>query len=121
MQEVVLDEFTFVPAGSDPVAVPDEPAPYGSSPRLITARPNPFGSSTLIQYELPQEGAVSIVVYDVSGRLVRTLVRGHRTAGAHEVSWDGLDDRGEQAASGVYLYQYRAGDVVETRRVVLLR
>jgi hypothetical protein len=120
-QEVVLDEFLFVPTGDSPVAVPEDAGSPGAKLHLSAATPNPFGSRTRIRYEVPRDEAVEVVVYDVAGRLVRTLVSGQRTAGFHEVTWDGRDDGGGRAASGIYLYRYRAGDVVETRRVALLR
>jgi flagellar hook assembly protein FlgD len=62
-----------------------------------------------------------IVVYDVRGRRVRTLVNKFVPAGYHEAVWDGRDDFGNRVASGVYLYQLRAGGVAETRKMVLLK
>lgn len=116
-QEVVLDAFTFVPAAS--ATAVDAPA-RGES-RLSDARPNPFNPSTSIGYTLAREGKTEIVVYDVSGRRVRVLASGPATAGYHEVTWDGRDDAGRAVASGVYFYQLRAGDTVETKKMVLLK
>jgi len=120
-QEVVLDEFTFVPAGSDPVGVAEDPPSVAPSPRLSPADPSPFRSRTVIRFEMPTEGTASILVYDVAGRLVRTLARGIHPAGVNEVVWDGRDDGGHRAASGVYLYQLSTESTVESRRVILLR
>jgi flagellar hook assembly protein FlgD len=66
-------------------------------------------------------GSAEIVVYDVLGRHVRTLVKGVVPAGDQEVVWDGRDDSGNLVSSGVYFYQLRAGNVVETQRMVLLK
>ena len=118
-QEVVFDEFTFV---SETVsAAPNRPVATTTVSHLDVAVPNPFNPSTTIGYRLPVEGQAEIVVYDVLGRLVRTLVSGYTQAGDHEVVWDGRDDSGRQVASGVYLYRLQAGDIVETRRMVLLK
>jgi hypothetical protein len=120
-QEVVLDTFTFVPEDGPastvrPVAAATEP-----NARLGLARPNPFNPTTTIAYSLALAGDAELVVYDVTGRRVRTLVDGFVTAGDHEVRWDGRDDGGEVVSSGVYFYRLRAGDVVETQRMVLLK
>jgi len=64
---------------------------------------------------------VSLTIYDVNGRLVRTLVSGDRAAGMHEVVWDARDDAGRTIASGVYVYRLTAGADVAVRRMVLVR
>jgi hypothetical protein len=115
-QEVILDAFTFVPdmaADVPPASLVTESFP--------TVGPNPLHSRTTIRYDMRTEGDAEIVVYDVSGRLVRTLLRGLVKAGYHEVIWDGRDDSGNPVASGVYLYRMRAGDQAETRRMILAK
>lgn len=89
--------------------------------RLLGASPNPFNPSTMIMYELATPGHVTIAVYDVGGRLVRTLVDGHVGPGRHEVMWNGLDGSGNTAASGVYFYRLTTPGLVDTRKMVLLR
>ena len=105
--------------------------------RLFQNRPNPFQSLTAIQFELSAKTHISLRVYDVSGRVVRALVDGNRTAGLHEVIWDGRDDCGRNLATGVYFYRFqacpeRSGEAVEgrsrgagaytqTRKMVLVR
>jgi hypothetical protein len=118
-QEVVLDAFTFVPEGG-PTAVADN-TPVAAQSFLAEARPNPFNPTTTIGYTLLTEGPTDITVYDVMGSRVRTLVSGHARAGYNEVVWDGRDDAGNRVASGVYLYQLRAGTAVETKKMVLLK
>ncbi len=84
--------------------------------------PNPFNPTTVIRFDVPDAGAdVEIVVFDVSGGLVRTLLKEHRYAGAHSVEWDGRDDTGREMASGVYFYRMRAGNFEATRKMVLLK
>jgi len=119
-QEVVFDEFTFIPDGTAS-GIGDTPLVPAIVSHLDVARPNPFNPVTTIGYHLPVDGHAEIVVYDVVGRVVRTLVSGYTQAGGHEVVWSGLDDSGNRVASGVYLYRLRAGDIVETRRMVLLK
>ncbi len=88
---------------------------------LYEARPNPFNPSTTLRYELAAEGPVSIAVYGLLGRPVRTLVDGYGAMGIHRAVWDGRDDAGREVASGTYLVRFRAGGIVQARRVTLVR
>jgi len=83
--------------------------------------PNPFNPETQIQYEIGKAGQVELTVYDLLGRLVRTLVDTEQTAGLHTVKWDARDDLGRRVASGVYVYQIKTGSFVETRKMILLK
>jgi hypothetical protein len=83
--------------------------------------PNPFHTSTSISYSLPRREHVRIQVYDVNGRLVRSLVDEERGAKAHVATWDGRDSQGREVSSGVYFVRFEAGDKVFTRRSVVLR
>ncbi len=83
--------------------------------------PNPFNPSTVISYELANTETVTLGIYDVHGRLIRTLVSRAQNAGEYKIRWDGRDDRGSAVASGVYFYRLAAGSFVETRRMVLLK
>jgi hypothetical protein len=78
--------------------------------------PNPFNPSTTISYRLPQKAVVSLIVYNPLGQYVKTLLNGVQDAGYHEVRLDA-----GYLPSGIYFYRLRAGDFVETRRLVLLR
>jgi hypothetical protein len=84
--------------------------------------PNPFNPLTRIAFEVPSGGAVlSLGVYDVAGRRVRTLVDGFRDGGPATVAWDGRDDHGSAVSSGTYLCRLAGLGVVQTRRMVLLQ
>jgi hypothetical protein len=72
---------------------------------LLSNFPNPFNPSTTITFELPHDGFVSIKIYDLTGRLVRTLMNEQKLAGLHAIQWNGTDDVGHKVAAGVYLYQ----------------
>lgn len=83
--------------------------------------PNPFNPSTVIRFLLPQTGHATLAVYDILGHRVRTLVDGVQTAGAQQVTWDGRDDRGTAAASGMYFYRLSANGLTQTRKLTLMR
>ncbi len=111
----ILADFTEGPVGvSDPLSV-RVPAWLGQN------TPNPFGPLTRIRFGLSRTATVSLRVFDVRGRMVRTLDRGSRSAGEHTIVWDGTDDRGRAVASGVYFYQLVSPDGVLRRRMVLAR
>lgn len=90
-----------------------------SRPVLLQNRPNPFNPTTRIGFTLPAPGHVTLRVYSLEGRLVRTLVDDPRAAGPNEAVWDGRADDGTPSASGVYFYRFESGSTVETRRLVL--
>jgi hypothetical protein len=84
--------------------------------------PNPFNPSTVIRYDVPAGGGrVTLQIFDVSGRLIATLVDDVQMAGTKEVSWDGTDRRGRRVATGVYFYRMAAGEFVQTRKMVLMK
>jgi hypothetical protein len=85
------------------------------------ARPNPsFGTAT-IDYTLAHKVQVQLLVYDVAGRLVRTLVKQELPAGPQSAAWDGRDDRGQRVGGGVYLYRLVAGDWHSERKLIVLQ
>jgi hypothetical protein len=89
--------------------------------RLGDAVPNPFNPRTTIFYELPEASVVSLAIYDVTGRVVRTLVDGAQGAGRRSVEWDGTNDEGRPVESGIYFYVMRAGGYESQRRMTLLK
>jgi len=101
----------------------DETVTAVVGPRLVLAenRPNPFHPETHITFALPGPGPVTLTVYDLTGRVVQTLLAGFRPAGRHETLWDGTDERGVPVASGIYLYELAAGNERLTRRMLLLK
>ncbi len=89
--------------------------------RLVGNAPNPFNPMTKIRFDLATTGAVHLAVYDLSGRLVRRIVDGSLTAGAHALPWDGTDGHGRGVAAGVYLVRLEADGRVFTHRMVLVK
>ena len=83
--------------------------------------PNPFNPYTTISFELPKRMACEMVVYDLSGRQIRTLFSGVKDAGTHELSWNGRDERGRGVASGTYVYRLSADGIEESRLMTLLK
>jgi hypothetical protein len=110
---------------SDTLSVGVTSVAAGGSPPLVTAlganRPNPMGPSTRIAYSLAAAGQVQLSVYDVRGRLVRSLVGERQEAGSHAVTWDGRNESGESVPSGIYLFEMKAGGWTSVRKAVLMR
>ena len=102
--------------GQGIIGIEDE---FGSVPAEYTLsqnHPNPFNPTTTIKYRLPLSGEVSLIVYNLLGEEVASLVNGTVPAGNHRVSWDASN-----VASGIYFYRLQAGDFVQTRKMLLLK
>jgi hypothetical protein len=100
----------------------DVPTKY----QLAQNYPNPFNPTTEINYQLPQNAHVNLVIYDQLGQLVRRLVNREQPAGSYNIQWDGLNQSGNAVASGIYLYHVEATyansiTFVDTKKMVLLR
>jgi len=110
----LLDEATEIatggPAGAPPIRF-----------ALAANRPNPFNPSTAIPFTLARSGPVSLRVYSPRGDLVRVLLSGSLPAGNHMVHWDGTDEKGRDASSGVYLVRLAEGGLAKTRKLHLVR
>lgn len=83
--------------------------------------PNPFNPSTFINYTLPIEGNVTIIIYDILGRKVHELISQNQLAGNYSIQWNGTDRQGNPVSTGIYFYQIQAGDFVQTKKMVLLK
>lgn len=83
--------------------------------------PNPFNPTTQIQFQVAQQTDVKLAIFNLLGQKVRTLVASNYQPGFYNVTWDGRDNQGNLRSSGVYIYQLRAGNFLETRRMVLLK
>lgn len=89
--------------------------------QLLPNYPNPFRARTTLEFTLPKRRDVRLVVYDVLGRRVRTLVDRSYDAGRHTARWDGRNDTGQAVASGIYLGRLEVGDQRHVQRLVLVR
>lgn len=104
------------------VSIDDERIIVPSDYKLHANYPNPFNPTTTIGFTLPLDKAVSVKVYDVTGRLVRTLVNNQTfAAGTHEVTWDGMSDAGSMVASGSYLYTLEYGNFRQSKTMVMIK
>lgn len=83
--------------------------------------PNPFNPTTQIKYDLPEDALVNISIYDVMGRMIRSLSYGQKSAGYHSLQWDATNDIGESVSAGMYIYTIQAGDYRATKKMVLLK
>ncbi|MCJ7508475.1 MAG: C25 family cysteine peptidase [candidate division Zixibacteria bacterium] len=83
--------------------------------------PNPFNIESNIEYSLPKNCQVKLVIYNILGQKIKTLVNEEQKAGHQRISWDGKNDRGEIVSSGIYFYKIRAGNFIETKRMMLLK
>ena len=101
-------------------AVESETAPRYTN-RLDQNRPNPFNPATTLAFELEHAGLVQLRIFDVRGRLVRTLREGTASAGPHGVRWTGDDDAGRDVGSGVYFAVFETQGFRQARRLVLLK
>nr|MBP7206032.1 T9SS type A sorting domain-containing protein [Candidatus Cloacimonadota bacterium] len=111
--DFVLAQTTAIPAGDELTS------PAGVS--LSQNQPNPFNPSTSISFNLPADQSAWLGIYNPQGRLVRILQDGSLSRGTHQLLWDGLDERGNEVGSGIYLYELISGGQRQTRRMVLLK
>jgi hypothetical protein len=115
----VRDEIPNLPEGTETFL-----SPFRN--RLGQNYPNPFNPETWIPYQLAEASPVTVRIYDATGRLVRELDLGVQEAGGHVTRdraayWDGRNELGETVASGVYYYEFRAGEYVKTQRMLILK
>jgi len=90
--------------------------------RLLPNRPNPFNPRTELGFEIDASARIDLRIFDLRGRLVRTLDAGRLEAGAHRLSWDGTDAHGREVTSGVYIVGLRADSVtLDQRKITLVR
>ena len=83
--------------------------------------PNPFNPSTTIRYQLPEATRVSLVIFNLLGQEVRTMIKAEQVAGDYSVTWDGIDKFGKEVASGVYVYRLKAGEFTDVKKLALTR
>ncbi len=97
------------------------PGIVAQSPELYPNYPNPFNGSTRIRFYLPQSAAIVVRVFDVTGRLIKSLFEGDKEKGIHQVVWDGLDGNGDGVSSGIYFLQMTTDQYTLTSRMQLLK
>jgi hypothetical protein len=118
----IRDRFNRSQRGQDVFRLRFEPPPANTA--LLQNYPNPFNPETWIPFELSEDSDVVVTIYDLEGALIRTLRLGEKTVGRYRgrdraAYWNGANEQGESVASGVYVYELRAGDYREMRRMVI--
>lgn len=109
-----LFALNLPPTGVEPSSSSLEFALHGNTP-------NPFNPKTTIAIESDVDGAVSLQIFSIDGRLVRTLLKQHLAKGKYEIPWDGTNEQGHPVSSGAYLYMFHAGQRSATKKMVLIR
>jgi len=113
--------YYFLYAGKSGGASRDFRNGLPAAMRLSPASPNPGAGWTMIRYELPRPTQVSVRIYDVTGRVVKTVFQGRKEPGYHAVTWNGQTDRGGRASAGIYFVRMEAEGEPQTQKFVLLR
>ena len=93
------------------------PGEYGLSQNY----PNPFNSETRVDFQIPVEGRVTLTIFNALGQQIRIVTDGQHEADFHTQMWDGRDDSGDRVASGVYYYQLKSGDFIQTKKMLLMK
>jgi hypothetical protein len=101
--------------------VNDEIDPVITSARLFNAYPNPFNPMTTIRVDIAKSTQASLVVYNVVGQKVKTIYNGVLGQGVNKFNWNGTDERGSMVASGLYFYQLKTAETVQTKAVMFLK
>ena len=83
--------------------------------------PNPFNPTTTLKYDLPEDAMVNITIYDMMGRIVKTMVNTQQNAGYKSIQWNATNDYGKPVSAGLYLYTIEAGAFRQTKKMVLLK
>ena len=100
---------------------------YSEEPSLmpmtisLNSYPNPFNPVTTLRYDLPEDALVNITIYDMMGRIVKTLINDQQTAGYRSTQWNATNDAGSPVSAGIYLYMIQAGEFRQTKKMVLLK
>lgn len=126
----IRDETMYIAGGGDGVyilrnnlltSIASNPATRPVGFHLAQNYPNPFNPETVISYQLSVVNDVTVTVYDLLGRKVRTLADRRQSAGQYSVAWDGRDDAGKPVAGGVYFFQLQAGELRAVRKGILVK
>lgn len=103
------------------VKVDENPGRAPQTYALEQNYPNPFNPETTIRYQLAQKGRVTIVIFNVLGQKVKTLVDENKAAGSHRALWNGRDDHGVAVPTGMYFYRMQSGEFAQVRKLLLLK
>jgi flagellar hook assembly protein FlgD len=88
---------------------------------LLQNFPNPFNPETIISYQLPLDRNIELIIKNLFGQRIRTLIKGFQNAGYYQIPWDGRDDENNQVTSGIYIYQLNAGEFIQMKKMLMLK
>jgi len=114
-----FDNISFSPSNSVGVDNRSETLPQRFA--LEQNFPNPFNPITTLRYELPEDSFVDVTVYDMLGNVVSNLVNANQSSGYKSVQWNATNNQGQPVSAGVYLYKIQVGDLVDTKKMILLK
>lgn len=114
--EITMTILSYAPA--DTYAGPNQiPVSFSLSQNY----PNPFNAETSFEYSVAIRSHVTIEIFNVLGQKVRTLVNKVNLAGSYRIGWNGMDDVNKAVSTGVYLYRYKAGEVVKSKKMLMVK
>lgn len=120
---VEIDQFCILTFTRGTTSV-SEGADPSTAPQAFTLHqnfPNPFNPQTAIAYELAESGPVTLKIFDIKGRLIKTLIDGILCSGAHSAIWQADNTHGKRVPSGLYIYQLKAGNIIQQKKMLLLK
>ena len=116
-----IDMWIGAVHSGDVAAIDDYDVIFPNEVIIHNAYPNPFNPVTYLRYDLPQNEMIKITIYDMMGRIVKTLVNSFQTAGYKTIQWNATDNKNEPISAGLYLYTIQAGEFRQTKKIVLLK
>ena len=94
---------------------------YPAKYNLNNCYPNPFNPITTLRYDLPEDALVNITIYDMMGRVVKTIINDQQDAGFKSISWNAVNDYGKPVSAGIYLYQIKTEKFSQAKKMILLK
>ena len=116
---IMQADFTIGFSSNDPD--PEDPPQLPTSIELMQNYPNPFNPTTSINYTISNNSAVQLDIFNIKGQKVSTLVNEQKDPGTYNVEWNGTNSSGTNVSSGIYLYRLTSEDIINTKKMVLLR
>jgi hypothetical protein len=113
------DEWSFT--NGDPLTISDPSDMVVRETKLYANYPNPFNPATSIKFTLKEQGKVSLKIYSINGRLIKTLINDEISSGEYNVHWNGKDNNGVPMPSGTYLYRIEAPNYTKTMKALLIK
>ena len=121
---IAINEIDFIDFELDSIRSVSDMEDFANvinSFKLLSNHPNPFNPTTNISYELAQPGDVEIIIFDVMGKRIKTLISERQVAGSYQSQWNGESDLGVKVAGGMYFYQLSFNGSAQTKKMLLVK